>query len=268
MCETIIHRPGFRILELFDKVIMLSGDIVLRDGPLDCLEERLKSTGHCIPQHVNILEYAIDVSESLPMEKSDVEKGDVKQDITDHVISTSILSNIQEKHLSYSNSSRGSYRISSYAIADTLVFVAFLLQLSPLFTTPLHWLVGLRRKIDGSLFLSGGLDGALNGKFFCSCISALAPNFISGMSLIAGHHGCILLFSRGTSYLTKIPKCWLFMHYLSLMKYPLECLLLNKYGGYKGRGKCSNLVVMLAFIVGYRLLCYLTLWYRSCRTRS
>lgn len=36
----------------------------------------------------------------------------------------------------------------------------------------------------------------------------------------------------------EIPKCWLFMHYLSLMKYPLECLLLNEFGGYKGRGKC------------------------------
>ena len=39
-----IHQPRFRILELFDRVILLSGGLVVHNGPLDCLEERLKST--------------------------------------------------------------------------------------------------------------------------------------------------------------------------------------------------------------------------------
>ncbi|CDP14729.1 unnamed protein product [Coffea canephora] len=130
-----------------------------------------------------------------------------------HVIRTSILTNIQEKHLSYSNSafiltfllsfttgalpiflqesiilmretSSGSYRISSYMICSvSLIILLHSFCNYLLFTTPLHWLVGLRRKIRW------------------------IPLFL-------------------------------------------------------------NLVVMLAFIEGYRLRCYLTLWCRSCRTRS
>ncbi|CDP14722.1 unnamed protein product [Coffea canephora] len=158
-----------------------------------------------------------------------------------HVIRTSILTNIQEKHLSYSNSafiltfllsfttgalpiflqeriilmretSSGSYRISSYVIAKRRISLIILLHSFCnylLFTTPLHWLVGLRRKIDGFLYF------CLVAWMVLSKGNSFAAAFISGMSLIAG-----------------------------------------------------IMVVMLAFIVGYRLPCYLTLWCRSCRTRS
>lgn len=60
-----IHQPGFRIIELFDQVILLSKGIVVHQGSLDLLEERLKIAGHCIPMQVNILEYSIDVNERL-----------------------------------------------------------------------------------------------------------------------------------------------------------------------------------------------------------
>nr|XP_027063056.1 secretory carrier-associated membrane protein 1-like [Coffea arabica] len=90
-----------------------------------------------------------------------------------HVIRTSILTNIQEKHLSYSNS-------------------AFILTFLLPFTT-----VTVKASWVRSSFFSG--------------------YFISNK---------------------EIPKYWLFMHYLRLMKYPLECFVLNEFGGYRGRGKC------------------------------
>lgn len=60
-----IHQPGFRILELFDQIVLLSKGIVLHHGSLHLLEERLKLAGYCIPRQVNVLEFAIDATECL-----------------------------------------------------------------------------------------------------------------------------------------------------------------------------------------------------------
>ncbi|XP_027170114.1 ABC transporter G family member 10-like [Coffea eugenioides] len=379
-----IHQPGYRILELFDKAILLSNGICLHDGTLHCLEERLVSTGHFIPHHVNVLEFAIEVSDSLHVEETDIETGESEHN-TNLDSNSPVISNVEEKHISYSNSmfkeililtqrfsenifrtkqlfaartiqalvagiligtiflnaynnpkrsdvqtqfgffafsltfllssttealpiflqerrilmretSRGAYRLSSYIIANTIVFLPFLLLVALLYTTPVYWLVGLRRDIDGFLYFSlVAWMVVLMSNSFVACFSALVPNFISGMSLIAGIIGAFFLFSGYFIPKENTPECWVFMHYLSLFKYPFESFLINQFGGDEGRRKCvasvgrvcilhgneflrrqgieesqkwNNLIIMLAFILGYRLLCFLILWCRSYRSRN
>ncbi|KAL3502683.1 hypothetical protein ACH5RR_037132 [Cinchona calisaya] len=379
-----IHQPGYRIIDLFDKVILLSNGICRHDGSLHCLEDRLKSTGHCIPHGVNVLEFAIDVSDSLHVEESNIESGESDHD-ANHVSNSSVFANAEEKYLSYANSlfkevliltqrffynifrtkqlfaartvqalvagillgtifknaynnsnranvqsqigffafsltfllssttealpiflqerkiliretSRGAYRISSYVMANTIVFLPFLLLVALLYTTPVYWLVGLRRDINGYLYFSlVAWMVVLMSNSFVGCFCALVPNFISGMSLIAGVMGAFFLFSGYFIPKEETPKCWIFMHYLSLFKYPFESFLINEFGGEKGRGKCvegfqgvcllhgdeflrklgieesqkwNNLTIMLIFILGYRVLCFLILWYRSYRSPS
>ncbi|CAI0466722.1 unnamed protein product [Linum tenue] len=60
-----IHQPGFRVLKLLDRVLLLSNGAALYEGTLASLEERLISAGSCIPRHVNVLEFAIDVLKNL-----------------------------------------------------------------------------------------------------------------------------------------------------------------------------------------------------------
>ncbi|CAI9089255.1 OLC1v1023795C1 [Oldenlandia corymbosa var. corymbosa] len=388
-----IHQPGYRILELFDKVILLSDGILLHDGPLCCLEERLKSSGHCIPHHFNVLEFAIDVSESLEMDETDIESCDDDQldensTNDDLVGKVSVFAHVEEEleRFSYSNSplkevwilsqrfsknifrtnqlfaartmqallagillgtiflhaysnanktsslqsqigffaftltfllssttealpiflqekriltretSRGAYRLSSYIIANTLVFIPFLLLIALLYTTPVYWLVGLRRDIDGFLyFCLVAWMVVLMSNSFVACFSAMVPNFVSGMSLIAGVIGAFFLFSGYFISKEEMPKYWRFMYYLSLFKYPFESLLINEFGGKNGATKCvegaggfcllygheflrklgideskkwNNLVVMLFFVVVYRILGFVILWFKSYRTRS
>ncbi|CAK9133255.1 unnamed protein product [Ilex paraguariensis] len=381
-----IHQPGFRILELFDRVVLLSNGIVLHHGPLHLLEQRLTLAGHCIPRHVNVLEFAIDVTESLHGEfKDDIGKCDAEQEYVQVKIS-SILGNVAEKQIIYPNStfkevlilsqrfsynifrtkqlfagriiqtvlvgvllgtifmnanndhpkrfklptqvgffaislafllssttealpiflqerrilmretSRGAYRISSYIIANTIVFIPFLLTVAILFTTPVYWLVGLRRDVDGFLYFSLVVwVVVLMSNSFVACLSALVPNFIVGMPFTAGIMGSFFLFSGYFISKDDIPKYWLFMHYLSLFKYPFECFMINEFGGEKGKWRClesfegecflygekflmqlglkesqkwSNLVVMLVFIFGYRFVCFLILWCRSYRSTA
>ncbi|GLT38699.1 hypothetical protein SLA2020_129300 [Shorea laevis] len=66
------HQPSFRILELFDGIVLLSNvfDVFMMDRVRDLLEERLKLPGHRIPPHVNVLEFDIDAIQTLVLQKS------------------------------------------------------------------------------------------------------------------------------------------------------------------------------------------------------
>ncbi|KAF2287334.1 hypothetical protein GH714_039660 [Hevea brasiliensis] len=319
-----IHQPGFRILELFDRVILLSNGLIMHNGSLHFLEERLKFAGHHIPRHVNVLEFAIDVIESLedqnsvpislqsnheetcimgiPQEKlpsccypnsvleevlilgqrfcSNIfrtkqlfvtrtiqalvaglilgtiflnagnETGQVALQTRTGFFAfslTFLLSStteglpifLQERRILMRETSRGAYRISSYVLSNTLIFIPFLLLVVLLYSTPVYWLVGLRRDVDGFLyFCLVAWMVLLMSNSFVACFSALVPNFIMGTSVIAGLMGSFFLFSGYFISKNNIPSYWIFMHYLSLFKYPFECFLINEYGGEKGSRSC------------------------------
>ncbi|KZV52713.1 ABC transporter G family member 10 [Dorcoceras hygrometricum] len=374
-----IHQPGFRILDLFEKVILLSNGVVLHDGSLHFLEERLHSANHFIPRHVNVLEFAVDMVESLQKEENDVKTYEIQQEsdcisknaggnrvsycnspfkemlILSQRFSKNILRTkqlfaarttqaslagivlgtifinafsdstktklqtqlgffafsltflmssttealpifLQEKRILMRETSRGAYRVSSYIIANTVVYFHFLLLVSILYATPVYWLVGLRRELDGFLYFSLVVwMVVLMSNSFVACFSALVPNFIMGMSLVSGIMGSFFLFSGYFLSKDTIPKYWKFMQYLSLFKYPFECFMINEYGGEQGKLRCldiiggecliygdqflirqglkesqkwNNLGMMLCFIFGYRLVGFLSLWYRSFKPTS
>nr|XP_043627243.1 ABC transporter G family member 10 [Erigeron canadensis] len=351
-----IHQPGFRILELLDRLILLSNGFVLHNGSLKSLEHRLKVSGHCIPPRVNVLEFAIDVANTLVIQTPKITSTETfkiqekheksikfpypnthfeeitilskrffknifrtKQLFLTRIIQailsglilgtifvnmsnnkgklalqarlgffafslTFLLSSsteglpifLQERRILMRETSRGAYRVSSYVIANTLIFLPFLLMIGILYTIPVYWLVGLRTEIT-SFFYFGLIVWMviLMSNSFTACFSALVPNFIMGTSVISGLMGCFFLFSGYFIAKDSIPKYWIFMHYMSLFKYPFECFMINEYGdGFliqqqiKETQKWSNLGVMLGFITGYRVLCFLILWFRCHKTRS
>ncbi|KAL6286335.1 hypothetical protein ACE6H2_010725 [Prunus campanulata] len=60
-----IHQPGFRILELFNQILLLSNGTLLHRGSLHLLKQRLKYVGHFIPKHANLLKFAMDATKDL-----------------------------------------------------------------------------------------------------------------------------------------------------------------------------------------------------------
>ncbi|MQL70289.1 hypothetical protein Taro_002609 [Colocasia esculenta] len=368
-----IHQPGFRILELFDQVLLLAGGTVRHHGSLELLQKRLEATGHCIPHHVNVLEYAMDTMTSLNVEnpmssqelitsgaataraygsvaKEDqvlhanslfgevvllgrrffanilrtnqlfaakmiqslvaglglgsifMNVGDVQARVGFFAFTlTFLLSStteglpvfLQERRILMRETSRGAYRVSSYVIANALVFLPFLLAVGLLYAVPVYWMVGLRGQMDGFLYFSLVVWlVVVMANSFVVCFSALVPNFIMGNSLIAGLIGSFFLFSGYFITKDSIPRYWIFMHYLSLFKYPFEAFMVNEYGGERGREVClrragevcvlngemflrqqgledsqrwTTLWMMLGFICFYRLLCFGILSYRCSR---
>ncbi|KAH9791290.1 abc transporter g family member 10 [Citrus sinensis] len=149
-------------------------------------------------------------------------------------------------------------------------------------TAPIMEVIILIQRFSKNIFRTKQLFAA---RIF---LSALA-DFLSEFHLISSHikYSCFpsSLPNCGSSICRSSMtyfKYWIFMHYLSLFKYPFEYFIINEYGGEKSKRKClkaiegqglkdsqkwSNLSLMLGFVFGYRFLCFFILWYRSYRSQ-
>ncbi|KAK3002731.1 hypothetical protein RJ639_018425 [Escallonia herrerae] len=392
-----IHQPGFRIVKLFNSVLLMANGSVLHHGTLDQLSIHLTLMGLQLPLHVNVVEFAIDSIEAIQQYRShkqqemalqlpstpqnertrktgkctlqqlfqqskaivDDEKrslkgnldynlsssfansrlgetiilshrfsknifrtkelfacrtlqmlvaglvlGSIFYDLNDDIVGaeervglfafilTFLLSStiealpvfLQEREILMKEISCGSYRISSYAIANGLVYLPFLLILAVLFSIPLYWLVGLNRSLMAFMhFLLLIWLILYTANSVVVCFSALVPNFIVGNSVICGVMGSFFLFSGYFVSKTGMPSYWIFMHYISLFKYPFEGFLLNEFSGsgkcldymfgacvvsgedvlreegYGEESKWRNVVIMVCFILVYRFFAYVIL---------
>ncbi|XP_061360558.1 ABC transporter G family member 5-like [Gastrolobium bilobum] len=399
-----VHQPGFRIVKLFNSILLLANGYGLHHGTVDLLGVNLRLMGLELPLHVNVVEFAIESIETIqqqpkcqqvhievprqlpwPMQqkKGDGHQGESRSGkftlqqlfqqskvidieiinagmdftcdfansrlretmILTHRFSKNILRTkelfacrtiqmlisglvlgsvfcnlkdglegaeervglfafiltflisstvealpifLQEREILMKETSSGSYRVSSYAIANGLVYLPFLLILAILFTMPLYWLIGLNRNLTAFLhFLLLIWLILYTANSVVVCFSALVPNFIVGNSVIAGVIGSSFLFSGYFISNHEIPNYWIFMHYISIFKYPFEGFMINEfsnskkcleymfgacvmrgedvlkqqgYGGESSRWK--NVGVMVCFIFVYRFISYVILRYR------
>lgn len=203
---------------------------------------------------------------------------------------------LQERRVLMKESSRGAYRISSYMIANTIVFLPFLFVVAVLFAVPVYFLVGLNPTVAAFAFFTLIVWLiVLMASSLVLFLSAVSPDFISGNSLICTVLGAFFLFSGYFIPKESIPKYWLFMYYVSLYKYPLDSLLTNEY--WSGRSECfswqgeehsskclltgidvlksrgldkdlrwMNVGIMFCFFVFYRVLCWIILSRRASTT--
>lgn len=387
-----IHQPGFRIVKLFNSILLLANGSVLHHGTVDHLALNLKLMGLELPLHVNIVEFAIDSIEAIHeqenLQRELIDNDCIKRSkrtlqqlfqqskVIDHeetvakslhspldfansrlretiilthrfsknifrtrelfacrtiqmLVSGLVLGSIfydlkgdltgaeervglfaftltfllscttealpiflQEREILMKETSCGSYRVSSYAIANGLVYLPFLLILAILFTTPLYWLVGLNPTFMAFchfLLLIWLILYTANSVVVC--ISALVPNFIIGNSVIAGVMGSFFLFSGYFISKKNIPSYWIFMHYISLFKYPFEGFLINEFSksdkcleyffgkcmvtgedvlrdeGYGEESRWRNVAVMVGFVLVYRFISYVILRCRCSQRR-
>lgn len=191
---------------------------------------------------------------------------------------------LQEREILMKETTSGSYRVSSYVVANGLVFLPFLFILAILFSVPLYWLVGLNRSFSAFMYFLLLIWLILyTANSVVVCFSALVPNFIVGNSLISGVMGSFFLFSGYFIRKKAMPTYWVFMHYISLFKYPFESFLVNEFSdpgscvehemglcvlrgedllreeGLEEESRWRNVVVMVCFILAYRFLSYLIL---------
>ncbi|KAF2284447.1 hypothetical protein GH714_021925 [Hevea brasiliensis] len=384
-----IHQPGFRIVKLFNSILLMANGSILHHGTVDQLGVHLRTMGMQLPLHVNVVEFAIESIEAIQQQQPEstpvwtaqqqikkAEEGDSRsgkftlqqlfqqskvvdeeiinagidfprgfansrfqetvilthrfsknifrtkelfacrtiQMLISGLVLGSIFSNVkddltgaeervglfaftltfllscttealpiflQEREILMKETSCGSYRVSSYAVANGLVYLPFLLILAILFSIPLYWLVGLNPNFTAFIhFLLLIWLILYTANSVVVCISALVPNFIVGNSVISGVMGSFFLFSGYFISKHGIPNYWMFMHYISLFKYPFEGFLINEFSrsgkcleymfgtcmvrgedvlkeeGYGEESRWRNVVVMVCFIFVYRFISY------------
>lgn len=202
---------------------------------------------------------------------------------------------LEERNILTRETSRGAYRVSSYVLSSTLVFLPFLLFIALLYAGPVYYLVGLAPQVDAFLFFLLVIWLILvTANSFVSFFSALVSNFIMGNTIVTGVMGAFFLFSGYFIAKDYMPKYWLFAHYLSLFKYPLDALLINEYSHVRDKcfgpvygGKCfvtgqnvlenmfldrenkwMDVGIMVGFAVVYRILSFVALHYRLVKRRK
>ncbi|XP_015069238.1 ABC transporter G family member 23 [Solanum pennellii] len=202
---------------------------------------------------------------------------------------------LQERRVIMKEASRGAYKISSYMIANTIIFLPFLFAVAILFAVPVYWIVGLNPSITAFVFFTFVVWViVLMASSLVLFLSAISPDFISGNSLICTVLGAFFLFSGYFIPKECIPKYWLFMYYVSLYRYPLDALLTNEYWSLrhkcftwndenhseclltgndvlKNRGldkdtRWMNVGIMLAFFVFYRVISWIVLARKASKT--
>ncbi|KAK6262412.1 hypothetical protein QUC31_008228 [Theobroma cacao] len=201
---------------------------------------------------------------------------------------------INERPILLRETSSGVYRLSSYLIANTLVFLPYLLAIAIIYSTSVYFLVGLCASWQAfAYFVLVIWIIVLMANSFVLFLSSLAPNYIAGTSLVTILLGAFFLFSGYFISKDSLPKYWLFMYFFSMYKYALDALLINEYsclasrcflwynetktcmltggdvlqkkGLHEGQ-RWINIYILVGFFVFYRVLCLLVLIRRVSRS--
>ncbi|KAK1562075.1 hypothetical protein Q3G72_005799 [Acer saccharum] len=123
------------------------------------------------------------------------------------------------------------YRRSSYVLAHSIVSVPSFIVLSFTLAVTNFWAVGLSGGLSGFFFFFVTIFASFwAGTSLMTFISGLVSHQMSaiciGASMLMFFLACSgFLFSRH-----EIPPYWIWLHYISLIKYPYEGLLINEYG--------------------------------------
>ncbi|CAA6661332.1 unnamed protein product [Spirodela intermedia] len=119
---------------------------------------------------------------------------------------------LQERYIFIRETAHNAYRRSSYVLASTVASVPSLLPLSLTLATVTFFAVGLH----------GGASGFL---FYLLVIFACFWTGISYMTFLSG----VITDERLAFTADRLPRFWLWLHYLSLVKYPYEAVMHNEF---------------------------------------
>ncbi|KAL6602746.1 hypothetical protein ACP70R_043107 [Stipagrostis hirtigluma subsp. patula] len=202
---------------------------------------------------------------------------------------------VSERPIVLAETAAGLYRLSSHAVAATLVFLPYLLAVALLYSACVYFLVGLCASPGAfAAFVLVVWAVVLTANSLVLFVSSFAPDYIAGTSLVSVSLAGFFLFSGYFLSRGSMPPYWVFMHYASPYKYALDALLANEYscaatrcfGAVGGGGECSEtgrdvleakgltaeerwtgVQVLFGFFLLYRVLYWVVLSRRASRAK-
>ncbi|KAG0598932.1 hypothetical protein M758_12G113200, partial [Ceratodon purpureus] len=137
---------------------------------------------------------------------------------------------LQERYIFMRETATNAYRKSSYVLAHGIIYVPFLAVLSIAFCMVVWWAVGLAGGGSGFLFFFLIVWASFwAGNSFVTLLSAVMPNVMLGYTIVVAILAYFLLLSGFFISRLRIPIYWRWFHYLSIIKYPFEAVLINEF---------------------------------------
>ncbi|MCL7044718.1 hypothetical protein MKW94_015862 [Papaver nudicaule] len=128
---------------------------------------------------------------------------------------------VQDRYIFMRETSYNAYRRSSYNIYRSIIVIPRLLILAFLLASITFWSIGLNGRFPSFLFY-----------FLTIFVSLWAGDSLvnySGFWIVVPLIGIFLLFSGFFIHRDRIPTYWIWFHYISIVKYPLQAMLLNEF---------------------------------------
>ncbi|KAK2647650.1 hypothetical protein Ddye_015139 [Dipteronia dyeriana] len=137
---------------------------------------------------------------------------------------------LQEQYIFIRETSYNAYRHSSYVIAQSLISIPSLIILSLAFALTTFWSVGLAGGFSGFFFFFITIFASFwAGSGVVSFISGFIPNMITAFIVGIAILSYFLLFSGFFISHDQIPPYWIWFHFMSLVKYPYQGVLLSEF---------------------------------------
>ncbi|KAJ9555030.1 hypothetical protein OSB04_009644 [Centaurea solstitialis] len=138
---------------------------------------------------------------------------------------------LQERYIFMRETAYNTYRRSSYVISHSIMSIPSLIFLSVVFAVITFWSVGLSGGSAGFFtFLLFIFASFWAGSSFVTFLSGIVAHVMLGYTVVVAVLAYFLLFSGFFITRDRIPKYWLWFHYLSLVKYPYQGVLQNEFG--------------------------------------
>lgn len=137
---------------------------------------------------------------------------------------------LQERYIFMRETAYNAYRRISYVLSHSLVGLPALVFLSLSFAATTFFAVGLHGGLSGFLFYFYVILASFwAGSSFVTFLSGVVPQVMLGYTIVVAILAYFLLFSGFFINRDRIPSYWIWFHYISLVKYPYEGVLLNEF---------------------------------------
>ncbi|KAF8117418.1 hypothetical protein N665_0011s0134 [Sinapis alba] len=137
---------------------------------------------------------------------------------------------IQERYIFLRETTHNAYRTSSYVISHSLVTMPQLIAPSIVFASITFWTVGLNGGLEGFFFYVLIIYASFwSGSSVVTFISGVLPNIMLSYMVAISYLAYCLLLSGFYVNRDRIPIYWMWFHYISLLKFPYEAVLINEF---------------------------------------
>lgn len=136
---------------------------------------------------------------------------------------------LHERYIFMRETAYNAYRRSSYVVAHAIVVLPTLVFLAALFASLTFWGVGLDGGLSGFLYyFLMMLASFWAGSSFVTLVSGIVPSVILGYIVVVAILAYYTLFGGFYMARERIPDYWIWLHYISLIKYSFEAVLQNE----------------------------------------